>query len=195
MVLYLLCPIFAQSNALVRQQSAYNVDNVKTYWYFGGKVEVILEMFNFVVNFVVVLWWKGSVAYKHFVDDDPKCPPIDQLGISLPLQHFRSDVVRRPHCAKGQFSVIMRPRAVLLQIFLEIFNIGVNNLPRHIIVDGLIRKPVFNGFRLLAQPEITQLYMTFLINKHVIRFEVTVYVVFLVDALNRQNLNQGKITI
>lgn len=74
---------------------------------------------NPVVDFLIVLRGKGGISKQHLIDDDTYRPPIDQLSIASSLQHLRWNVVRRSHCAVGQFSASMRLGVIFLQVFFE----------------------------------------------------------------------------
>lgn len=84
-ILDFLSPVPAQPNLAVRQQPADEVNHLKRNRDLRWKIQELLVILNFIVNFLVVLRGKGSVAYQHLVDDHSQGPPIHQLGVTNAL--------------------------------------------------------------------------------------------------------------
>jgi hypothetical protein len=76
-----------------------------------------------------------------------------------------------------------------LKVFLESLKIGVGDLSRNKIVNGLINVLILSGFSLLAQAEVTELDMSPGVDEHVIGFHIAVDIVFLVDSFNVKDLS------
>lgn len=69
MILDFISPIPPQSTLAIRQQPANEVNHLERYRNLWWKVQEFLMVLNLVVNLLVVLGGKGSVAYQHLVDD------------------------------------------------------------------------------------------------------------------------------
>ena len=109
-------------------------------------------MLYFIVDLIVGVSTEGSIAHQHFVDNDAQSPPIDQLGIPYPPEHFGSDVVGCAYCAEGKFSV--SAGLVFMQVLLEGRKGSVGYFARDVIVYNLVDKTIFFGLGLFAQSEI-----------------------------------------
>lgn len=78
-------------------------------------------------------------------------------------------------------------RVVLLEVAFECLEVGVGDLPRHVVMDGLLDVLVLLCFGLFAQSEVAELDVPSGIDEHVVRLDIPMNVVLLVDALDGQH--------
>ena len=84
---------------------------------------------------------------------------------------------------------------IFLQVFFEILDVRVDYLSRNIVMYCFICCTIFKSLSLFTKSKITKLDMPMLVYQYVIRFEISMDVIFFMYALDCQDLCYEKVTI
>lgn len=70
MIFDFFSPILTQSTRTISKQTTDKVNNFKRNRYFRWKIQKLLMMLYFIVNFFIILWSKWCIPYQHFINND-----------------------------------------------------------------------------------------------------------------------------
>ena len=78
-------------------------------WYFWRKLEIFLPITNVIVGSHWVFGGKRRVTIDHFVEDNPKTPPVTFGSVPVSTKHLWSNVVRSSNGRIRQLSPSSTP--------------------------------------------------------------------------------------
>ena len=86
-------------------------------------------------------------------------------------------------------------RTILLKVPFEGLNVGIDYFARDVLMNCFIHILILACLCFLAEPEITEFDVSISANENVIRFNIAMNIVLLMNAFDRQYLNERLFTI